>query len=177
MPTNLDIIELVKFKGHQHRNKPFMLSSGEVSNDYIDVTRAFSNGMDLEDLAYYIIKLLSPTEINTVGGPATGALPIVAVIASLTGWNWFYARDSLKRYGTENRIEGTVLTEHNKVLLIDDVVTTGKSLFHSYLEVISTGAEVVKTLAIVDRGGSRYDLPFFSSLVTYQDLNIQQVGD
>ena len=97
---------------------------------------------------------------RAIGGPTLGADPIVAAVA-LTGYLGgsfipaFIVRRETKSYGTGQDIEGP-LAPGERVAIVDDVCTTGTSLFHAIESAESAGCSVVKVIAILDRrqGGS-----------------------
>ena len=94
---------------------------------------------------------------DAVGGPTSGADPIVAGIglASLEKGapvRTFFTRKEAKGHGMGRRIEGPALKDGDRVFIVDDVATSGGSLLQSAQVVAEeTGAKVVGALVIVDR--------------------------
>lgn len=78
-------------------------------------------------------------------------------------------------------VEGADLRTGVRVLLVDDIVTTGGSIRQAYEAIAETGAKVVAAVTLVDRGGSAVDffaevgVPYFP-LLTFHDLAIPPVG-
>lgn len=126
----------------------FRLSSGMESPYYIDLRRLYS----FPNLAYRVIgELINIIDVgyNAVVGVATAGIPLAAYIAFTKKIPMGYVRIERKQHGLESRIEGAV--KGWKVLVVDDVATTGMSLLTSANSLRSMGAEVVAAAAVVDR--------------------------
>lgn len=162
--------------------EPVELASGHTSNVYIDVKRVLRSAPDLKYVAnlMYEKPYFAGIQFNTVGGLELGAVPL-AVAVSIQSWeDWFIVRKETKGRGLNKRIEGADLRPGNKVLLVDDVVTTGKSIIDAHETIAETGAEVVYATAVVDRGTNtathfkQHHIPY-SPLLTYKDLGIPHI--
>ena len=126
----------------------FRLSSGMESPYYIDLRRLYS----FPDLAFRVIgELIDIIDVgyDAVVGVATAGIPLAAYIAFTRKIPMGYVRIERKCHGLESKIEGVV--EGRKVLVVDDVATTGMSLLSSAKSLKSMGADVVAAAAIVDR--------------------------
>lgn len=120
-------------------------------------------------------------EFDAVGGMTLGADQFAHVMAVLARRRWFVVRKAAKGRGTNQRVEGAEVREGVKVLLVDDVVTTGTSILEAYEVVRGLGATVTGALTLLDRGEAAR--PKFEAagvpyvpLLTYQDLGIEPVG-
>jgi orotate phosphoribosyltransferase len=174
------IVELVRSRGYRHSAEPFRLASGQLSNDYIDGKLAVSRGSDLALAAQAIVEA-SGQPFTAVGGLTMGADALAHATAVVSGAEWFSVRKEPKGRGLNRWIEGTRLTADHRVLLVDDVVSTGGSIVQAYDRVVEEGAQVVAVVTLVDRGDVAR--PHFealgvsySALVTYTDLGIVPVG-
>jgi len=135
----------------------FKLSSGRESNVYIDMRNALSyvklRTLIIESMVHKVKNL----DYDVVVGIATGGLPWATLLAYKEEKPLSYVRESKKEHGTEHLIEGNVT--NMKCLIIDDVATTGKSLFNGISLVKTHGGTVSYALVIVDRNeGARETL-------------------
>jgi orotate phosphoribosyltransferase len=177
-----DVVGLLRDLGYERREQPFQLASGEWSQDYIDAKRALSEGDNLRRVAEAVLSVASEAgvEFDAVGGLTMGADPTSHAVALLAGKKWFSVRKQPKGHGRQQLIEGAELGPGMRVLLVDDVVTTGSSILEALEAALARGAEVVLAVALVDRGktasaklasrGIKY-VP----LATYRDFEIVPV--
>jgi len=132
----------------------FELSHGGTSDYYVDkylfetdprclslIAAAFADRLDGEKLA----------------GVALGAVPLVAVTSAETGRPYVIARKQAKEYGTGNRIEGR-LDEGERVVVLEDIATTGQSALDAVAALREAGAVVDRVLVVVDRGEGASEL-------------------
>lgn len=134
----------------------FTLSSGKKSNYYLDgrIITLTPEGAYL--VANIILKLCEEKGITAVGGPTLGADPIAGALAAISHINKtplkaFIVRKALKEHGAKRRIEGPSLQKNDKVLLVDDVATTGKALIEAKEALDSEGIFCDSAIVIVDR--------------------------
>jgi orotate phosphoribosyltransferase len=135
----------------------FTLASGETSDFYFDgrlVTLDQEGSLLVGAEAAELARALGATAL---GGPATAACPIVTaagICARELGvkLKLFYVRGEAKKHGTKKLIEGPALDAQDRVLLVDDVVTSGGS-FTKALAALreETKAQIVGAFALVDR--------------------------
>jgi orotate phosphoribosyltransferase len=175
---NASLIKFVKEHGIVYGER--ILSSGIKSNYFIDLSKITYHGEALDMITADI--LLHGINCHSIGGPELGAAPLVGGLliaqrrftyseaAPLRG---FMVRKEPK-YGSY--IEGD-LRAGDRVLMVEDVVTTGKQLKKAIQHVEDAGARVAGVIAIVDRlsGAAEtlagYD---FKSLMTVEDLEISE---
>jgi orotate phosphoribosyltransferase len=174
------LIELFKSSGALQLGE-FVLASGRTSNYFLDGKLVTLHSEGLRLVSEGLFELLHDVEFDAVGGMSMGADPIVAGMltvaaesgASLDGW---LVRKQAKGRGTNKFVEGPVRAGA-RLVVIDDVVTTGGSAIESVERIREAGGTVVQVVGIVDRleGGAEnfaaHDLPF-RSLLTIRDLGI-----
>jgi len=78
------------------------------------------------------------------------ALPIATAISLQSGWPMIYPRKETKVYGTRADIEG-IYSSGERVVLIDDLATTGGSKFEAVEKLLSTGLAVKDVVVLIDR--------------------------
>ena len=157
----------------------FTLTSGKKSSYYFD-GRLLS--LDPEGA-----HLLQEAGAKAVGGTTLGADPMVAAVALASHLGGgpipaFIVRKESKSHGTKQNIEGPLIPGSN-VAIVDDVCTTGGSLFHAIEAAEEAGCKVVKVVSILDRneGGSEemrkrgYD--FSALLAATPDGKIEPAAD
>lgn len=168
--------------GHERRDEPFKLSSAGWSHDYIDTKRAIARGSRLEVVGAAIAELAKncDVEFDAVGGMTMGADPIALAVAIATDTQWFSVRKEPKKHGKQKRIEGAELAKGARVVLVEDVATSGKSILDALAVLEDAGVKVVMATPLVDRG--ELTRPFFEAkgipyepLLNYSDLGIDPV--
>ncbi len=132
------------------------LASGKESNFYIDGKQVTLDAKGLFLTAKVIYNMVHSVHADAIGGPTLGADPIAAAVALLSSQSGhplkaFIVRKAAKEHGTEKMIEGPALQEGDKVVMVEDVITTGGSVLKAIQEVEKTKARVVKVICLVDR--------------------------
>jgi orotate phosphoribosyltransferase len=158
----------------------FTLASGKESSYYVNSKKAIFNGEAVWLLAEIIYGMTEGLDVQAVGGPEVGAIPMAAAVAlryHAGGRNveGFFVRKQAKTHGSQELVEG-VLRPGDRVLIVEDVVTTGESVLKAIEQVERAGGNVVAVTCIVDRleGAterlSRYSyLPIF----TIRDFGVE----
>ena len=139
----------------------FTLTSGEKSTYYWDgrVLSLMPEGAAL--VAKALLPVVRASGATAVGGPAVGAVAMVAAIAMLSGQDGgtpvpgFFVRAGAREHGTGKLIEGP-LAPGSRVAIVDDACSTGGSLYHAIRAVEEAGHQVVLVASVLDRrqGGS-----------------------
>ncbi|VEG58471.1 orotate phosphoribosyltransferase [Mycolicibacterium aurum] len=176
--------DLIRTRGHERRDEPFKLASGQLSHDYIDGKYAVDTGERLTIVSKAVADLAAANgiEFDAVGGLTMGADPLAHGVAMVTGKAWFSVRKEQKQRGREQWVEGTRLEPGTRVLLVDDVISTGGSTELALERIAPLGVVVVGVIPMVDRGDiaaarfAKRNVPFHA-LVTYRDLGIEPVAD
>jgi orotate phosphoribosyltransferase len=130
-------------------NEPFTWSSGIISPIYCDNRLTISYPEIREMIAdgfAAIIKAQYP-DAEVIAGAATGGIPHAAWVAQKLNLPMIYVRDKPKGHGKENMIEG-VLKPHQKVVVVEDLISTGGSSLKVALAVNDAGGQALAVLAI-----------------------------
>lgn len=126
----------------------FELAHGGTSSYYVDKYQFETDPRCLEMVATAFASRIGGNE--TLAGVALGAVPLVAVTSVKSGRPYVIVRKERKEYGTGNRIEGS-LPDHNEVVVLEDVATTGRSARDAVMALREAGATVDRVLLVVDR--------------------------
>ena len=178
-----ELIRILCEKSFKYSPEPiFKLVSGKTSHFYVNCkpTTMSPRGMFLVGhLVFDAIKDLKP---DGIGGLTFGADPMAMATAFVselkaTPMNAFSIRKTQKDHGIVRWIEGD-MTPGQRVVIIDDVVTTGGSTIQAIERARSEGLEVVKAVILVDRqeGGLenvREHVPDVTAIITRDDLMAQ----
>ncbi|MDR3267829.1 MAG: orotate phosphoribosyltransferase [Tannerella sp.] len=151
---------------------PFTWASGWKSPIYCDNRKTLSyppirNFIKLE-LARIITEKYESA--NAIAGVATGAIAQSAMVADLLGMPFVYIRSSPKDHGLENLIEGE-LKPGSKVVIIEDLVSTGGSSLKAVNAVRNFGCEVIGMLAIFTYGFPIAEQQFKEARITLTTLS------
>lgn len=126
----------------------FILTSGKESSFYVDIKKASTNPKILKEISKEIAKYTFG--YSKIAGMELGAVPI-AVGASLeTNLPYVIVRKERREHGTGKQIEGD-LQAGEKVLIVEDVATTGSSSLKTVEYLRAAGAVVDKVIVVVDR--------------------------
>ncbi len=177
-----ELLVILKEKGHRRLPQPVRLASGALSSDFIDGKEALAAWSDLRVACEAMVEAVEAAGccFDAVGGLTMGADPLAVGIAAVSDSRWFFIRKEAKRRGTNRWVEGAQIGPGENVLLVDDVITTGGSIFKALDVIARTGAETVAATTLVDRGD--YAAPKFRSLgieyfpmATYRSMGIEPV--
>lgn len=156
--------------------KPFTWASGILSPIYCDNRKSLSypevRNFIKEELAK---AAMSFGDFDVVAGVATAGIPHGALVADVLGKPFIYVRSKPKGHGMQNLIEGEI-PDGKKVLVVEDLISTGGSSVQAINALKETGAIVVGTIAIFTYGFDKAvqtfaaaDCPFVT-LSNYDDL-------
>lgn len=127
-----------------------MLRSGATSTYYID-KYLFTTRPDLLRRIAGELAPLIPGGAQRLAGPVLGAVPLVTALSLATELPMVIVRvDRPKEYGTARRVEGR-LEPGERVVLVEDVVTTGGAALGAVATLREAGVEVLGALAVIDR--------------------------
>lgn len=130
-------------------DNPFTWASGWNSPIYTDNRKTLSYPEVRNFIKVELTRLIMENfgDVEVVAGVATGAIAQGALVAETMGLPYIYVRSSPKDHGLENLIEGN-LKPGQKVVVIEDLVSTGGSSLKAVEAIRNAGAEVVGMVAI-----------------------------
>lgn len=132
----------------------FKLTSGKMSPYYIDlrIVPSFPNAFHkvCDYSATFIRENIGEKKIERVAGIPIAGIPFASMIAYDLGKPFLYVRKGARFHGRQRRIEG-VLSPGDKVLIIDDLITTGLSLTKAAKAVTAEGGIVNDAIVVLDR--------------------------
>jgi orotate phosphoribosyltransferase len=178
------LIELVRAKALEFGD--FTLASGKKASFYLDCRKITLDSAGANLIAQGILDLLGDQLPDAVGGMAIGADPITAAVITVAGQRGqalrgFIVRKEAKTHGKGRDVEGPVQAG-DRVVIVEDVVTTGGSSLLAIQKVQAAGLQVQGVIAIIDRleGGAE---AFASeghqlrTLLTIRDFGIEPPAD
>ena len=132
-----------------------MLVSGGVSNFYFNCKPTMLDPEGKELIGRLIFALIRDLDVSAIGGLELGSIPIssaVSLISQLEGKpiKEFIVRKETKDHGIPATVEGEFAPEE-KVVVVDDVITTGGSTIKAIQAVQDLGLKVAKVIVLVDR--------------------------
>lgn len=150
------LIELILKKAFKYSKEPiFKLVSGRMSNYYFNCKAVTLNPEGMFLIGNLIFDLIKDLDIKGIGGLTLGADPIACAVAHTSFLKKkpveaFVVRKTAKSHGTMQWIEGNV-KKGDRVVIVDDVITTGKSTIEAINRAKEEGLQIVKVFALIDR--------------------------
>jgi orotate phosphoribosyltransferase len=158
----------------------FTLASGKQSSYYVNSKKVLFHAEAITRLGERLAEAVADLDFQAIGGLEVGAIPMAT--AALTALHrhgraieGFFVRKQAKEHGAKERLEG-IVNAGDRVVVIDDVLTTGGSVLQAIEVLEAKGATVVRVVCICDRlQGARealakYD---FRPLYTIRDFGIE----
>jgi len=174
------LISLLLERSFKYSEEPtFKLASGKLSNYYIDCRKTTYSPEGQFLVGNIIFEMIKDQNIDAIGGLTMGADPISCSVAFASHINKkdigsFAIRKERKEHGMQNQVEGDVKAG-DRVVIIDDVITTGGSTIKAIEAVKREGLDIAKVIVLVDReeGGKEAILKHVSeveAVVTRSEL-------
>lgn len=162
----------------------FTLRSGRKSSYYLD-KYLFSTQPDiLHALGLMFAERIAAlsgaghSKVTKLAGAELGGIPLVCAASVSSGIPCLFIRNQKKDYGTAKQLEGK-LEATDKVVILEDVATTGGQVLEAAKVIAESGADVVAIIATIDRQeGARENIEasgyVFDALFTVEDLGIEK---
>ncbi len=130
-------------------NEPFTWASGWKSPIYCDNRIILSNPEIRNTIKKYLAKVMGENfeKPDAIAGVATGAIGIGMLVADYLDLPFIYVRPEAKKHGRKNQIEGDIEKE-KKVMVVEDLISTGKSSISAIRALKSYGLNVLGMIAI-----------------------------
>ena len=128
----------------------FTLKSGIESPFYVDLRPLASDPKILKNLANYLLDMLPLDNFDLICGVPYAALPMATAMSLESYIPLIMKRKEAKQHGTKKLIEG-IFTKGQNCLLVEDVITSGKSLLETIPEIESEGITVSDIVVVLDR--------------------------
>jgi len=152
------LIEIIKARSFQS-GREVKLASGRTSTYYFNMKPTMLDAEGAHLIAELILAAIAGKKVDLVGGLEMGAVPIASAVAAVSHSagapvNAFFVRKQAKDHGTKSLIEGLREGDSLKgrrVVIVEDVTTTGGSAIKAADIVRAEGADVVGVVTVVDR--------------------------
>ena len=128
----------------------FTLKSGIESPFYVDLRPLASDPKILKRLANYLLDMLPLDNFDLICGVPYAALPMATAMSLESYLPLIIKRKEAKEYGTKKMIEG-IFQKGQNCLLVEDVITSGKSLLETIPEIENEGISVSDIVVVLDR--------------------------
>ncbi len=152
------LIAIIKARSFQS-GKEVKLASGRTSTYYFNMKPTMLDAEGAHLIATLILEAIKGMRADLIGGLEMGAVPIASAVAAVSHGsgkpiNAFFVRKQVKEHGTKSLIEGLPNGDSLKgkrVVVVEDVTTTGGSALKAADAVRAEGAEVVGVVTVIDR--------------------------
>jgi orotate phosphoribosyltransferase len=137
------------------------LTSGKEAEYYVDAKRAILLPAGFRALGELLAERVREWGATAVGGMTMGADPVAcAALAGGADAKAFFVRKDAKQHGLQRRVEGPLLTDDDRCVVVEDVVTTGGSTLAAIEALQAEGRAIVGVVSVLDRlagGGERIE--------------------
>ncbi len=133
----------------------FVLRSGRTAHEYFDKYQFEADPVLLDEVAGRMAALV-PAGTQVLAGLELGGIAIVTALGRHTGLPCAFVRKEAKSYGTARLAEGAAITGR-RVLIVEDVVTTGSTILMASKHLRAIGAQIDHAVCVIDRleGGAQ----------------------
>ena len=132
----------------------YILASGKRSPYYVDLRQTISSPITMDwianSLSRIILNEIGRDKIDRVLGVPTAGIPFATVVSQKLGIPLIYYRQARKEHGVRKKIEG-ILQRNDRVLIVDDLITTGESVIEGAEVIRDQGGVVNELVVLLDR--------------------------
>lgn len=140
-------------------NEPVLLRSGVTAQLYCDIKKAYGYPDVLDAFVEEVGKQITD-DITCIIGSGYGGVPLAAILSLRYKRNFALVREAIKDHGRQSRFDGYVPTRADRVLIVDDVLTTGSSVRETIAALKETEATIAGAVVLVKRGDAVLPIPF-----------------
>ena len=163
-----DLIKILKNPEIFRKKQIGILRNGDFSDFYINVKKAYGVPGFLTKCSKEMYNIIN-SEATCVAGMGIGGIPFVSVYGELYTRPISLIRDKKKNHGTKTQIEAYVPDKKDKIVILDDVYTTGSSLEETAKILEITGAEIIQGCVILTRNEPNIHFPV-DSILKLEDI-------
>jgi orotate phosphoribosyltransferase len=141
----------------------YILASGKKSPYYVDLRQAISDPMTMDLIANSLARIIDNEigrdKFDKILGVPTAGVPFTTIVCQKLAIPMLYYRKERKEHGVRKKIEGKMET-NDRILMIDDLITTGKSVIQAAQAAREQGGLVTELVVLLDReqGGREFIL-------------------
>ncbi|OGM99381.1 MAG: hypothetical protein A3B91_00485 [Candidatus Yanofskybacteria bacterium RIFCSPHIGHO2_02_FULL_41_29] len=146
-----------------------VLKSGEVSDFYVDMKKAFGDPRAFSLICSELCKIIDK-RATCVAGSGHGGLPLATAVSLRLKLPLVLVRDSDKKHGLSKLIDGYVPGKKDKVVVIDDVFSSGTSISNTVRALNKTKSKIVAGYVVVSRGDASNFKISINSLLDHRKL-------
>ena len=161
------LVELLKQTGVIDM-EPVKLKNAGFADFYLDIKKAYGYPEVLNCIADELWFKINKN-ITCIAAAGYGGLPPASIISSVNDLKLALVREELKNHGKTRYIDGYIPDEKDKIVIVDDVFTTGKSLRKTIEILNQTGAKITECCVVVKRGNGKLAVPL-KYLLTPEEL-------
>lgn len=154
----------------------FTLKSGMLSPIYIDLRQLIGYPSLLAQVAEAYIAILKSLNFDRLAALPYAAVPVATAISLQSGWSMIYPRKEAKGYGTNAEIEGVFQTGE-RVVVVDDLVTTGGSKLEAIRKLSAAGLRVEDVVVLIDRQSGAGEALAVDGFHMHSVFNLTQLLD
>ncbi|CCH67273.1 Orotate phosphoribosyltransferase [Richelia intracellularis HH01] len=164
-----------------YRDGDFVLSSGQKSSYYINGKQVTLHAEGALLISRLLLSLL-PINTDAVAGLELGAVPIVSSVSVISALEnrpipGLIIRKEVKEHGTKAYIEGPTLPSWSRVVVLEDVVTTGKSAMRAVNHLRDSCYVVDTVISLIDRKQGGKDLYQSKGLDFFALFDIEEIKE
>ena len=152
-----DLIRMLKNAGVVV-SRDVNLRAGEKSNFYVDVKKAYGEHEILHYLAIAMSKIIN-SDVTCVATKGYGGLPLATTVSQIMKIHLSMVRDEIKEHGLGKLIVGYTPNADDRVVIVDDVMTSGGSLNEVADAIEKTGASILGAYVVVKRSDINMRFP------------------